>query len=338
MKYLRKIIFALIILSVFVFVKAEGAFSAQEVANKFSSTTLIEALSELGGSYNAIVDTENNKINIYSGEEKLLSFDYTSEYIEYSDLTTVITEDNCMNFAPIMSTQGIIDSLVELLGHDDATLDLEDASLSYETDGVLYQTESYTFSGEEEGSTWTKSGSYLRHFKITLDKDKLANLYSRFGEFYTEVTTSYADSTPTIEARDIKKDSVVLYPNIPDLIVEDESHTPVCEIYRSESENGTYEKISLFQVACNGTVGLTDEGLKSGTTYYYKSLIVGGSKFSNPITVKTLGGSEVPPQTTSQVENPKTGVSSPILMMIVLAITSVVGIFIVNKNNVIKNI
>lgn len=293
--------------------------SVNDVVEEFSKTKIISLLNSLGSSISANIDTVNNKININDSGETLLSLNYTDEYIEYDNRSAVITEDNYEDTTgSALCMEGIVETIFNLSGYSDKTLDDYEAPISYDEYGIQIETGDYEFSGtDEDGGTWTSSGKYVKYFKISLDSEKIVKLVESYGTTINDDYTSvFINDVPTIELKDITANSITIYATV-EGYDEDSNKIPYCSIYRSTSADGDYEEITDAHVACIGEVGITDENLQSGTTYYYKAKVVGGSEFSEVVKVTTL--------TTDTVKVPNTSNSKFWLLYIIGLVLIIAG-------------
>lgn len=303
------------------------------VANKFSTTTTVESFTKLGGNITVKVNTDDSTFDIYNDGQKSDSFKYTQDYIEYDNRSTIVTKENCHdNIFTIVWISGIMESIFSLNGYENMTLpDDGDFINNYDSYGIQMETEHYEFEGVENGSSWSSSGEYLKYFKISLDTDKIKTLMDNYGvavkneETNEELLKNY---TPKLEAKKITENSAVIYSSIPNYSKTNPDNVVYCFIYRSTSKDDSYEKISDMAVNCSDSIGLIDDNLKSNTTYYYKAKIVGyryndiGAEFSEPISVTTK--SKTNENKNDKVENPKTGVSFPIVITVATGIVAII--------------
>lgn len=115
--------------------------SVNDVVEEFSKTKIISLLNSLGSSISANIDTVNNKININDSGETLLSLNYTDEYIEYDNRSAVITEDNYEDTTgSALCMEGIVETIFNLSGYSDKTLDDYEAPISYDEYGIQIET------------------------------------------------------------------------------------------------------------------------------------------------------------------------------------------------------
>lgn len=315
-----------------------------EVSTQFDKSSIVEGLNQSGSSTIASqVNTTDKTLDIYTGTEKVFSFVYGDDYIEYNNRDFVVTEENSMDtILPAFMSYGVMESIFVLSGYENKTLkEDEDYTNTYDTYGIQLETESYQFSGEEEdGSSYNISGDYIKYFKISLDTDKIDALIETYGvdvdeeNPYKETINSL---TPTLVAKEVTENSVSLYPTIP-YTSNDPDYLISCYIYRSDSENGTYEKISEATVNCSqdSGVGMVDKDLKSNTTYYYKTIVQGGTIYSSPVAVTTKGAASS--NTNDVDENPKTGMTVSLIMIALTSIVSVSVMIYMKKKSVFNRI
>lgn len=290
MKKLRKLFLGIILLFVFCSNVFAEIFDINTVAREFSNSYTIKAMSEFLGPISANVS--DGKINLVSEGEVVASFNYTNEYIEYDNRSAVVTEDNYSADIPqTIFVEGIIETLFNLSGYNDKTIE-GDENITYEEYGFYVETEAYKFSGTDDGGSWNVEGEYLKYFKVSLNSELISKLAKTYGVDLKEEEKEslFKDATPIVKIGDeVTSSTVWLSAYIEGYEEEKKEETPLCNFYRSTSENGEYELISEWQTPCLGDVSIQDEGLKSGTTYYYKAKIVGSSNYSNSVSVTTLG-------------------------------------------------
>jgi hypothetical protein len=243
-----------------------------EVNEEFNNIYIVE-FNKVGAKISTAIDTTNKVLNIYNDGEIAVSFNYTDEYIEYDNRNAVISDETLDdNLNAMLMLIYINQSILNLSGYEDKTLttdssDIEDDfTKTYDTYGLQVETEPYEF----EDGNYSESGDFIRYYKISLDTDKIAALVEKYGVDKSNINdnTELAESlTPTLEVKKITENSVTLYPHV------DSTATMYCYIYRSTSENGTYEKISYMAVNC--------------TTYYYKAIVMDGTKYSDVLKITT---------------------------------------------------
>lgn len=92
-------------------------------------------------------------------------------------------------------------------------------------------------------------------------------------------------------------------------------------------------KITETPVNCSNAE-ITDTNLKSDTTYFYKAQVADTVSYSDILEVKTLGQKAV---SIEEVENPKTGLISPIVLL-PLPILFSLFLILVKKKSLFKSI
>ncbi len=313
--------------------------------------TIDEVSSEfnkLGIGYSSSVDSVNKKLDIYLGSEKVMTFNYTDEYIEYIDRDTVLSKETAVNqFGIVFCLVGVVNSILNLSGYEDVGIaeDGEDSSkltdFQYDTYGIEMETEHYEYGGTDDSGTWSMSGEYIRYFKMSFDTDKIDALVAS-GEFSKEEDKeTFTDLIPTLEATNVTENSVTLYPSVSNASADSDFEV-YCYIYRSTSETENYEKISDMAVNCVDGVGLVDDKLQSNTTYYYKAIVRDGDKYSDVVKVTTKGTSSDVNTSNNDNEddivNPQTGIFFPIMAIFVMVISVTFILLCVKKKDLFKNI
>ena len=319
-----------------------------EVANGFNNSTIIAGLNQFGGNITSSVDTTNGKLDVYDGTDKVFSLNYTYDYIEYDNRSATVTKENAeKDVSTMFVLYGIMESIFKLSGYDDKTLS-KDATYTdtYDTYGIQLLTEPYSYSGtDDDGGSWSMSGEFIKYFKMSFDTDKIDALMTKYG---VDASTQDPNKeiimglTPTLEVQDITENSVTLYPHIA-YTNTDSDYTVYCYIYRSISENGTYEKISDMATNCLDSVGIVDDELSSNSTYWYKTIVMDGTKYSEPLKVTTKSVSTTDTSTNNikkddVTENPQTGVFVPIIPIGLLIIGGIATLVIFRKKSVFKQI
>lgn len=332
-KNVKRIISVFIVLLIFltslVDVNAR-VVSINEFNDGFNNSPTIKELNNMSTSkIESKVNEVDKTIDVYAGTEKIYSFKYTDEYLEYSNRDVILTKENCSDdLSTLFMLSGILESMFKLSGHENITLSNDESmkSLTYEKDGIVLEGEHYNFEEESENGTLKYSGDFVRYFKISFDTEKIDAFATKYGVAISDDPNKEIINTitPTIKGSDVTETSITIYPNVS--LDNLSSDTKInCHIYRSESIDGNYEKITNTPIDCVNSTGYTDSNLKSGTTYYYKTVIVGAEKYSDIISISTNGTINNVP------ENPKTGVSFPIVMLL-LVFTCGIVLQVISKN------
>ncbi len=289
-----------------------------EVSTAFNKTKFVETFKELGINLSSKVDQD--KIDIYIDDTKKLSINHESDYLEFDNHDTVLTKENYEEktqdeLIKALAVDGIMEAIITASGHTDKFIDGDsDYSNTFDNYGLQLELQNLSIEETENDSHFKLDLSYLKYFKMSLDTTKIDALIEKYGiEFSLENANKELinNLTPTLEAKNITEDSITLYPLV-QYDINENRYQLLCNIYRSNSKNGTYEKITKEAVNCTDSVGYVDKNLKSNTTYFYKASLVDGTKYSDILEVKTKA-----PIT----KNPKTNLSFPIIT-IILAIIS----------------
>ena len=319
MKKIGFIFFVVIFFMCFMapFVFADSLLNIEDVADNFGKTSSISFLNDnIDGNISALVDSSNNKFNVINGNDILYSFDYNNEFISYVNNVSSITQDDDLNLFSFFVFSNLIEAVLNTSGYTNMTIssDMDDSVLNYDTYGIEYSYSHYDFDGY--------SGDYITGFKISLDKSKIDRLISDYGVQKSDSEIDYSSLIPSLNHGDVTDNTVILYPLVSnfDFSVDTES-VPYCYIYRSTSEDGEYELINDIPVICNGSFAVIDDNLASNTMYYYKAKVVGGSTYSDSLSVSTLNKNII-----EEIVNPKTGQS---YIVVVIGLIGV-SIFLVN--------
>ena len=272
--------------------------SMEEVSQGFNQF-VEEQINTDGLVHRSTVNTENSTFEIYENDVLKTVIPYTESYMEYQDRNSEINADTIeKNAYDSIYSSFVFYTILQLSGYSVTPENFEDVT-DFDTYGILIETEPYVY---QEGNS-TLSGDYLRYLKMSLDTDKIDALVRDYGVNENELV-------PTITSSDITAHSVKITPYV-------EGEDALCYIYRSTSRDGEYEKITEFAVNCSGDLGVVDDNLQSGATYYYKAITENGTTFSTPLEVKTLVSD-------GEVENPQTGANIPIKSLLFLGICAVI--------------
>ena len=248
-KFLKKgfniglvIIFSIsIILSNMLKVSAK-MLTVNEVATALKDSTIIKLFDDEDAKFSSQVNTDQKTLDLYAGEEIILSLKYTDEYLEYDNRDFVVTAENCNgDIGQTLMLTGVIETLINLSGYNIQELDNDSdvkLDLSYDKHGMEFISEPYNFSGtDEDGSSYNYSGNYLKYAKMSLDTSKIDNFIQ---EYKNNIKSNpVLDLVPTLEAKDITSNSVTLYPYV-NYTPTDPEERVNCYIYRSNEENGEY--------------------------------------------------------------------------------------------------
>lgn len=303
--------------------------SIDEVAKEFTKTKIISKLNAQGSALSSSVDTKNKKLIIKSEGVTVASFDYTEDYVLYDNKKFEMTKENydeevAKQAVRSFSVNGVIESILNVMGYTNITIgegngNLGKNGITYKEYGFEMELTSYEFVWDKEANQDNVKGEYVTYFKMSLDSERIKKLVEKFGEEQKDPDKDedkFKNLIPTLEASDITENSITITPSIPEYTGDE---TPFCNIYRSTSEDGIYTLISDASVNCLN-VGLVDKELESGTTYFYKAKVVGGSEFSKILSATTLNSKVIenenqPLKGADEIENPQTGGFIPIAIV-----------------------
>lgn len=357
MKKTKKILSLFLVgLSVFVITKNTSAriITINEVSEEFNQSSVVQLLNKLGGKIKSQVNENDHTLDIYKSDSVIFSAKYGDYYLEYNNRDTVINEENYgLQTTNLSLIYSLATSILKLSGHEDKTLtDLKNSiqkSDNYNIDEASVEIGDYNVNNS--------NGKYVKYFKVPLETEKIDAILNNLTSQSPEEDNSIKDLVPYIEIKEITENSVSIYTSVSNNLRTIAQNNIMCFIYRSDNENGNFEKISNEAIDCTNPVEIMDNNLKSNTTYYYKAIIDGGENFSNVIKATTIDNpvsSVVPDEetpdnnlnsndnnTTNQnqekteetFENPDTGSTLPIIIISTIAIGSLILIKYANKKN-----
>ncbi len=355
MKYLKMFFVFLnmfIVLNVNVYAKI---LTAEDIAKEFKNTTTYKSLTSLNedneSSINLVV--KDNKLNIMSDNEVIFSFDIYDDYLELDGSSITFEEDNIFSYMFLaIAVNGIADSLFNLSGYKDMTLD--DEFLNGITLENIDKLDTKYGIEVKLNNTNTEEPS-LKYIRIPLDTEKISNLMDDHGITYEEKNKSeYAKYTPTLKVDNVTENSITLYAKVEEYTKKENEDNfssfdiPFCDIYRSTSIDGEYEPVQKG-ISCTGEVGIIDSDLKSDTTYYYKAKVNDGDTFSKVVYASTLvedddtvsqdkvvyedGNEKEEEKVTGTTENPNTGIIRYSLIGLIITIFGIATLKILKKKS-----
>ena len=367
---MKKITILLAILSTFfITTKADArTITIEEIIKNFNESSYTTEMSNLLSAEIKSEDDDTNKqIKIYTDDEVIAILNYNDEYIEYkNDEETTNDEEALARAINGIWLESLIDSAIKSAGHNNKSV-LAPETNNFEKYGLEIIEEEYKINSELNIETTIP---LLKNMKISRNTEKINALVNDFGieeDKEQENNNTIKNAIPIIKAEEITDKQVVLNLNILNKNEINQDGTIFCYIYRSESENGTYEKISDMAYNCIGELKVIDENLKSNTTYYYKAIANGGEIYSDIIKVTTKEEEKesnvkdeiIKPETNNnnnnnnnnkkptnsqisnkneQIKNPDTGQNISFMTLIFITILSIGTIIFIKKKNYFKNI
>lgn len=327
----------------------------EEVNTEFNNSSVVEYLNQSGNNITSKIDSSTKLFNIYNNEEQIFSFKYTDSFISYEVLakSRIAICDNESILNASYWTEGVIEAIIKASGFNNKDISLNaDYTNTFDEYGLLYDKKDCS----EEASSFN---SYVNSFRMSFDTDKITALV---GKYATSNLTPEAklllNAIPTLKAQDVTEKSVVLYPNVD---LTDIKLKAYCHIYRAESENGEYKRITSKPMGCTSWAGYQDNDLEGSKDYFYKAVVILGDKEgkpsnivkvtteydinsflfpSNNVAKDTSVTQEKNESKTEEVgiENPKTGVNIPVVVIILMGILGVSILIYTKRHNVIRKL
>ncbi len=263
----------------------EDYVSVDDVVENFSKTNFMEALliqarrenpdAELKLNY----DKDNHKIEILDDDDSvLLTFVYTDEVISLFGTAPKTADDVDLGLilGQTIYFQNMVYAVFDTMGYSDKDVEINDEEIDINEEffneyGVLFETEDYEF---EDGSV---SGSYIKELRVSLNKEKIANLIEEFGVDRPDYVAMTQLQKPEVTVT--KKGSILI------LNWDEDDNADKFIVYRTDKKGGTYKKVA--KVTTNRYV---DRNVTYGKTYYYqvRAIGLGEKKYSNEVKYKLV--------------------------------------------------
>lgn len=313
---------------------ATNLVNIDDVVTSFNKSKTISSFDELFGIETVMKINKTAKtLDVTVDNTETISFKYTNEYIEFDNRSFTPTRENIgKTIFQSVQVLGITDALINLSGFENKTLKENTIPTDYNKYGLTIETDEYTSNESSNGVTENISVEYLKYFKISLDKTKIQNLVKDYGRDISELENPFLGDVKPALGFYIQDSEVVLqvYSNKLDLT----SAKPIyVDIYRATSIDGEYIKVNTEKIDCTKDNAIfIDKSAEGNKTYYYKAVIIDNNIESEIITIQTPLKS-----TTEPIENPKTGISSPFII-IPITITFALIYFIIKKKSLFRSI
>ena len=332
------------ILSLF-FVREVNAkvYTIEELSEKYN-----EVAKENGVGIYSKVDTENNKLLIYSVSDEntsIFAFNYDGKSISYEDHDSVISNTDerfSLDFFTLLNISIVMQSTFELMGYKDVIIDENEEMFNYyDRYGLSLKNETYEFNNESDDGSSSVSGILIREFKLSLDSDKIDALVSEFS-------LPALEFVPSIKTENVTEDTITFTINS-NYNDNSQNNKLKYHVYRSENEDYGFEKISKYAYVYGTTNKVTDTNLEPGKTYYYKVQFLNNETDSEIIKVTTSGNNNIENEENSNeseditentnstenvtsseeetkdgITNPKTGAKLPTTIMLISLILLVI--------------
>ena len=264
----------------------EGEYiSVKDVVNNYMNTNFMKGLIKVSEEamkeedpdaealeitdFKIVLDEENHKINFTSEGETFLAFDYNDEYISYSENKPEPGDE--LDFGKYLSqmyyTLGMYFSVLDTAGYsnyeadipDDDTIELNEEF--YNQYGLMELQEDYAY--EEDGSV---EGTYVKEFRISLSKEKIAALIDKYGTQRSDYETIFTGKVvkPVLTLKKKNAAIVVSWKEV----INAEKYI----VYRSEKKTGKYTKVATLKRDSEGVLknSYTDKKVKYGKNIIIK--------------------------------------------------------------------
>lgn len=306
-----------------------------DIPGSFEKTKTIGTFDQMLDSKTTMTVNKTGKtLDVSVDGEITTKIKYTDNYVELDNRSetanSVVFEEKLVETMHVLA---LTEAVINLSGFEGKFLKDDAKPNDFNKYGMQFETEESVITTEENGITSTTSIEYVKYFKLSLDKTKIAALIATYGEDIKEfenpfindlipkiTATNYTSNTVTLKIEFAKENLVSQYPVYAD-------------IYRSTEIDGEYTKINDEKINyAEKNAIFIDGSVEGNKTYYYKAIMTEANKESEIITVTTAG------ITTNQNEkNPKTGIASYTGLFIVSVIFA--SVFVLTKrNSLFKNI
>ncbi len=175
-----------------------------------------------------------------------------------------------------------------------------------------------TFDYSYTTASGTAQGTACDTFKININ---YLDLDLGSGSESSSGTTQTTTVKPTIEFDNVKYNSITV------TVSANVEAGKTCNLYKST--NGSNYEL-LAQVDCKNGASYTDNNIEANKIYYYRADVGGNANYSGVILATTPG---VTSNEEKMEKSPDTGISYPILGIVILLTTSIFTIVYLRKKN-----
>lgn len=335
-----------------------NTLSIDDVVNKVSNGDLKAYYDSFDMELSVTNDSANKKIVISTSTGILFEAGYTDEYIEYVNNDDDVTADEFEeDISTYLGVAAITDAILDLAGYGDKTIDDTYSYNDFDTYGLIMTAENMDFTATGGGK-----GDFIRSYKISLDTNKIDKLIEDYGKETNE--NQYSNLTANVTAENITSTSLYIKPAVINYNhTGSESDVPLCQVFKSESENGEFKLANNASINCTGVLSMLVDDLKPNTTYYFKAKVVGSDIYGDVLKVATLSNAETNDQeaeidkttdtdnkeseqgnestnesTNEEKKNPKTGISDYYLFLIIIMVLGSTVYLLIRNKNFIKQI
>ena len=286
------------------------------LANNITVESLVskanEYLTQLDAGVQVEADTSNHRLVLTDGTDTYAAWDYADDYVMIDQTSVTVTkeifEDDIYNYI----LMGVFNAAIfEEAGYDNYQISENYGFDNYDTYGLVVTMEEFDFPPANENEQGA-SGDFIRYAKMSLNPDKVAALINAYGTFEGMSVSVFKDATVDVTIEEITSDYITI--NLKAKNYDATSgETPVCYLYRSTSQEGTYSPIAPITMSgggrgtanglvsgsesaaafnCDGDLSIIDSDVEPNTTYYYKARVALNDNFSSVESARTspLGG------------------------------------------------
>ena len=273
-----------------VFAEEEGEYvDVEDVFNNYMNTNYMRALlielaeddeaSEYGLSLNNIdmqMDKTNHKIYMTSNGETFMTLDYNDEYISFSNQAPATEEEatqlGLKYFIDVLFGENWVYSVLDTMGYEDVDIEIEGENDEDELDeeffnqyGIMLTEDSYSFEGHDGENSYGVVGSYIKEFRMSLNRAVIAGLVEAYGverpDYYAMATGEVVKPEITVK----KKNTAI------SVSWKEDYNATKYIVYRATSKTGTFTKLATV----TDKTSYTDKNVTYGKAYYYKVRVIG---------------------------------------------------------------
>lgn len=291
-----------------------------------------ECFSKYDGAVVLKNDSTNKKFIMTAFSDKELAYPYADEYFEINK--EIKTSDDVLasiydSFIIYMVAAGTYKSLGCTDEQIDNILSWYEGSTeinNYDKYGVIVENDKYEFSEDES----TLSGTYVKHFKFSFDKEKVKNAINDFSAKANPDADEDDDwdadeeFVPSISFGTVTAERITIAASVSEKLGF--TSAPDCNIYRADSSDGDYKLIGT--ITCDGSNYFYDNDVVKGKNYFYKASIVGYDNLSKSYNVTAVTSKSTPS------DNPDTGMSMAYVIGALLLVLTFASVIVFNRDKI----
>ncbi|MEE0014559.1 MAG: hypothetical protein UE699_02580 [Bacilli bacterium] len=291
-----------------------------------------EFFNEYDGSIVLKNDSTNKKFIMSAFSDKELAYPYADEYFEINR-EIMASEDVLASIYDSFIIYMVAVGAYKSLGCTDEQIDNifswyegNTEINNYDKYGVIVENDKYEFSEDES----TLSGTYVKHFKFSFDKEKIRNAINDFSAKANpdagEDDDWDADEkfVPSISFGTVTAERITIAASVS----ENSGFTsaPDCNIYRADSSDGNYKLIGT--ITCDGSNYFYDNDVVKGKKYFYKASVVGSNKLSDVYSTTAVTAKSTPS------DNPDTGISMAYVLGALILVLTFATAIVFNRDKI----